>query len=300
MFRANKRAKNIKGWHSITSPSKSLIMKSYAKINLYLDVHEKLSTGYHSITSLFSEIELFDILKFHLTEKADLKISSDYKNLENQDNLIYKIAIYLQTKWCVDYGALIYLKKNIPIAAGLGGGSSNAATTIKALSYLWKLNLSKEEMHDIAAKFGSDINFFIDGYQAIGKNRGEIIKPVESEIYIDNILLVNPNFPISSKEAYELVSLGNPEYKDNLQMLLEYKKPEYCYNKLEYGISQKYQIIKDTLTILYENGAEKAMLSGSGPTMIGFFENVEDLKKTQNIFNKKNFWNYNTRTRRRY
>ena len=300
--------------------------KSYGKINLYLEVHNRLESGFHNISTLFSEIGLYDILKFSVTKNGDLKLLSTIENLANQENLIYKVAIFIQNRYSVRCGALIELEKNIPIAAGLGGGSSNAATTIKGLSELWSLELKREEMHEIAAHFGSDINFFLDGFQAIGKNRGEIIEPLGEEVFFDNILLLNPGFEISSREAYDKLQITNHKSQITptstlksqseigtrksgvaeqfpipypLEKLLETKNPEYCFNRLEEGICQKYPIIRETLELLEKHGAIKAILSGSGPTMIGFFDNPQTMKKTQKFFLEKKFWSYMTTTRRR-
>lgn len=275
---------------------KAFGLNSYAKINLFLDIEEKLESGYHKISTLFTEIDLHDKLKFSLTNNAELKIMSNISSLNNQSNLIYKIGIYIKDRYSVQYGANIELEKHIPVSAGLGGGSSNAATTIIGLSELWDLNLSKKEMHEIASLFGSDINFFLEGFTAIGENRGEIITQV-SDIDIENILLVNPNFPISSKEAYQMVKISNRNL--NLQKLLDTQNPVFCFNKLEEGIKEKYPTIHKTLELLKEIGAKNAILSGSGATMIGFFDDPNTCKKARKLINEMNFWSYITSTRRR-
>jgi 4-diphosphocytidyl-2-C-methyl-D-erythritol kinase len=282
------------------SPSLSC---SYAKINLFLDVLGRMENGYHSISTLFSEIELFDTIKFSLTKYHDIKILSTEKSLQNRANLIYQIAIFIQDKYCVRYGAKINLGKNIPISAGLGGGSSNGASTIIGLDKLWQLNMSVADMHSIAAQFGSDINFFLDGYQAVGSGRGEIITQLDeskiprSGFFIDNILLVNPRFPIMSREAYELLEIGDPN--PNLHKLIKTGDVKYCYNKLEDGICKKYPVISQIIQQLYDLKAKKAMLSGSGPTIIGFFPDISSIKKAQKVLEKASFWTHITSTRRR-
>ena len=272
-------------------------LRAYAKINLFLDVLGKMDGGFHSIRTLFSEIELYDNLKFSLTRYHDIKLLSDIKNLAIKDNLIFKIAVFIQAKYSVRYGAKINLKKNIPIAAGLGGGSSDAAATIRGLNRLWELKMTKEDMYVIAQRFGSDISFFITGYQAIGTGRGEIIQPLQSYIEMNDILLVNPNFPISSHEAYDTVNITSPNL--NLPKLLETKNYEYCYNKLEEGILKTYPILNEIYDMLIQNEAKKVMLSGSGPTIIGFFDNRNSCCKALRLFRKKGFWSYKTSIRRR-
>lgn len=271
-------------------------LNSYAKINLFLDVISRLPNAYHEIFTIFAEIELCDKLKFFLTNKQGIKIVSNIGELNNSENLIYKVAIYLKDRFCVDKGVLVELEKNIPIAAGLGGGSSNAAATIKALSKLWDLNLSLDEMNNIAALFGSDINFFLTGGTSIGRNRGEIIESID-DIIINHILLINPNIQISSKTAYQAVQITHPNH--NWQSLIKEKSSKYCYNKLEEGIALQYPIIKQLTDQLLQLNAEKAMLSGSGSTVIGFFNDEQKCKNAQELFAKEGFWSYITTTRRR-
>ncbi len=271
-------------------------LNSHAKINLFLDVLSKLPGGYHEILTIFSEIDLHDKIKYFLTNKPEIKIMSNVGELNNNNNLIYKIAVYLKDRYSVNKGVSVELEKNIPISAGLGGGSSNAASTIKALSYLWDLNLSWEEMHEIASMFGSDINFFLIGGTAKGTNRGDIITPLD-DIELDNILLINPNLPISSKEAYQAVKIE--QSKQNWQNLLSTHSTDYCFNKLETGIIQLYPVIGELIDELYLSGAKKAMMSGSGSTVIGFYDNQNKCKNAQMTFQEKGYWSYITSTRRR-
>jgi len=275
----------------------SFWLVAYAKINLFLEVLKKDEDGYHLIDTLFSEISLHDSLKFSLTKYHDIKILSNVVDLRTKDNLVYKVAVFIQDKYSVRYGAKIELRKSIPIAAGLGGGSSDAATTIVGLNRIWDLNLSKDEMHAIARRFGSDINFFLEGYQAIGSGRGDMIEPLETDFDIRNILLVNPNFSIMSREAYELVEFSNPN--PDLRDLLRTHDSDYCFNRLESGILRKYPILSDIFDHLYAIGAKKVMLSGSGPTIIGFFDGHKKCRSAQNLMKNKGFWSYITLTRRR-
>ena len=282
---------------SVSEKKAPFWLASHAKINLFLDVLEKMENGYHRISTMFSEISLHDTIKFSLTKYHDIKLLSDIDELKNRDNLIYKVAIFIQNKYSVRYGAKIELKKLIPIAAGLGGGSSNAATTIRGLNWIWCLNLSKGEMHDIAQRFGSDINFFLEGYQALGTGRGEIIQPLNIDLAIENILLVNPNIYILSSEAYELVEFSQPN--PNLNDLLDSQDPKYCFNKLEAGILKKYPILSEIFSFLYAKGAKKVILSGSGSTIIGFFGDPRKCESAQDQMKKNGFWTYITLTRRR-
>jgi len=274
-----------------------LNLKSHAKINLFLDVIGKRKDNFHQIRTIFSEIDLSDKLSFFLTEKTDIKILASTDFLETKENLIYKVAFFIKNKYKVKKGVEIYLEKNIPISAGLGGGSSNAATTIMALSELWELDLSDDEKNEISKKFGSDINFFLVGGTALGEGRGEEITPLK-DIFMENIFLVNPGFPVSSREAYELAEISNYE-NNNWKLFLETFDVTYCYNSLQQGIMQKFPEIKEIIDYLENHGATKAMLSGSGATVIGFFPDFVTAQKSADYYSKKNYWNYITKTKRR-
>ena len=214
-----------------------------------------------------------------------------------KENLIYKVAIFINNNYNVKDGVVIELEKNIPISGGLGGGSSNAAQTIIALNELWDLNLSVVEQHEIAREFGSDINFFLTGGTALGEGRGEQINQIQ-DIDIDNIFLVNPGFGISSKEAYQEVSIPEKEQED-WRLLQDTGNVEYCHNTLESGICRLYPEIQTTINYMQNNGAVKAMLSGSGATMIGFCPNRNIAEKFSRHFSKKKYWNCITKTIKR-
>ncbi|MCB5271946.1 MAG: 4-(cytidine 5'-diphospho)-2-C-methyl-D-erythritol kinase, partial [Candidatus Cloacimonetes bacterium] len=178
-----------------------MLAVSYAKINLFLEVLSELPDHYHEVNTALCGIDLFDEIKYSLTKNASIILWASVAELNGKNNLIYKVASYLQNEYKVASGVEICLSKRIPIAAGLGGGSSNAANAIIMLDRLWQLNLSQKERHEIAARFGSDINFFLEGGTALGENRGERISPWD-DILLDNILLVNPGIEISAGTAY--------------------------------------------------------------------------------------------------
>jgi len=275
-----------------------MLAVSYAKINLFLEVIDRLESGYHQVNTVLCGIDLFDCIKFSLTKSGSPIVWSSNAKLNGQNNLMYKIADYLRTKYGLEESVEIYLEKRIPIAAGLGGGSSNAAIAILALDKLWRLDLASEEKHEIAARFGSDINFFLEGGTALGENRGERISRMD-DILIDNILLVNPGIEIPASIAYGAVELPAPgEAK-----LYDPKRPiATMYNRLESGIRKLYPKVDRILCTLDEFGSQKSMLSGSGSTCFGIFENENDLAICQKHFHKLGFYTHKTKTlsRREY
>jgi 4-diphosphocytidyl-2-C-methyl-D-erythritol kinase len=232
-----------------------------------------------------------------LTKNKGVQILTDTDFVSLKRNLIYKVAIFIQEKYNVNKGVVVELEKNIPISGGLGGGSSNAAQTIIALDKLWDLNLTEKDKHEIAQKFGSDINFFLIGGTALGEERGELIKEVR-DIDIDNIFLVNPGFGVSSREAYQAMEIRENENL-NWKLLLESGNVKFCHNALEPGISSVYPEIQATIDFMRRNGATKAMLSGSGATMIGFCPNRKIADEFSEYFNKKKYWNCITKTIKR-
>ncbi|MDI3503622.1 MAG: 4-diphosphocytidyl-2-C-methyl-D-erythritol kinase [Candidatus Cloacimonadota bacterium] len=275
-----------------------MLTVSYAKINLFLEVLAPLPGNYHEVNTVFCGIDLFDTLKYSLTKSSDILIWSSIAELRGKNNLIYRIASYLQSEYRVSAGAEIQLDKRIPIAAGLGGGSSNAANAILALDQLWNLNLSHQEKHDIAARFGSDINYFLVGGTALGENRGERIRPLD-DILIENILLVNPGIAISAGTAYGAVEHSVPSEAKRFDP----KEPvATMFNRLESGIRKLYPTVDSILQELDDSGAIKSMLSGSGSTCFGIFENEEDLTKCQRHFQELGYFTQNTKTlsRREY
>jgi len=273
---------------------KAKTVKAHAKINLFLEVLSRRNDGFHEIVTLFNEVELFDTLNFDLTKKSTVKILSSIDFLSGENNLVYKVAAYLQKAYSVENGVEVFIEKNIPVGAGLGGGSSDAACALLALNELWNIRLPYADILNIAAKFGSDINFFISGGTAIGKGRGEKIVSVK-HVNLENVLLVNPGFEISSKEAYnalkpEAFTSNESETYFNINEIVYSQNPKYCFNRLQIEMEVKYPIISEIIHSMYLFKAEQSILSGSGPTIIGFFDNPEDCKNAQRYFTQKGFW----------
>ncbi|MBP7194209.1 MAG: 4-(cytidine 5'-diphospho)-2-C-methyl-D-erythritol kinase [Candidatus Cloacimonetes bacterium] len=265
---------------------------SYAKINLSLEVLGKLPDGYHRVETLFASVDLYDTLKYTLTKNPGIKLWSDVSELSTPDNLIYQVAEHLRQAFRPGVGARIELFKRIPIAAGLGGGSSNAAITILALNRLWELRLSEEKLDEVAARFGSDINFFLQGGCCLGEERGQRITPMD-DVLIDNILLVNPGLRISSAEAYKLVDLSSVSQRGSYQ---DFFRSGVCFNRLEPGIRSRYPLIDEIIRKMTEAGARTAVMSGSGSTCFGIFDSNSALQTCRQAFEAKGFWTHKTRT----
>lgn len=277
------------------------VHNSQAKLNLFLDILQKRDDGFHEIETIIAPITLSDNLIYKLTDKSEVKVYCTSDSLQESDNIIYKIACFLKETYDVQNGVEIKLKKNIPLSAGLGGGSSNAADTIHALNTLWELHLSDSEMHTIVAKFGSDINFFLNRKSALLKGRGEIIERAFPSLTIDNILLVNPGIEISSRNAYSWVQQHQSRERQReklIQGILNLDVQliaENLYNGLEPGVFAHYPVLEEIKLQMMDFGALGSLMSGSGSTVFSIFPSREKILEAEKFFKKYNYWLYKTK-----
>ncbi|MBI5099600.1 MAG: 4-(cytidine 5'-diphospho)-2-C-methyl-D-erythritol kinase [Nitrospirae bacterium] len=191
---------------SLITHHSSLSLKAPAKINWFLNILGLRDDGFHEIQSLMQKITLYDVLTF--APSMDLELETD-SVIPVEQNLVYKAAILLKNTCGTDKGAFISLNKNIPVGAGLGGGSSNAASALLGLNELWSLDLSTEDLCIMAGQLGSDVPFFLCGAISLSHGRGEKITPCNTEKTV-NLLLVKPPFSVSTAWAYG-------EYKNRIQ-----------------------------------------------------------------------------------
>jgi len=274
---------------------------SRAKLNLFLDILHKRDDGFHEVETIIVPISLADNLIFRLTDKSEVKIFCTSDTLQGSENIIYKIACFLKDIYNVKNGVEIKLKKNIPFAAGLGGGSSNAAATIQVLNSLWKLNLSLADLHRTVSLFGSDINFFLENSTALLKGRGEIVRETFPSPHIENILLVNPRIEIASRNAYSWLVIDEPHEKMRSAMITGLNNNdvevicENLHNGLEQGVFAHYPILQEIKAQLLELGAMGSLMSGSGATVFGIFPSKEKLLNAKGYFKKYKYWLFETK-----
>src|SRR3989344_3420057 len=165
--------------YTFTSLTSLMATPSYAKINLFLKIGRKLGSGYHNLQSVMQRIELNDNITIEPLHEDKIIVESTHPELSSEENLAYKAALLLKKKYQVKQGAKIYLEKNIPLQSGLGGGSSNAATTILSLNKLWSLKLKEKQLVDLAMQIGSDVPFFIGENAALVEGIGNKIKRIK-------------------------------------------------------------------------------------------------------------------------
>ncbi|MCF7886343.1 MAG: 4-(cytidine 5'-diphospho)-2-C-methyl-D-erythritol kinase [Candidatus Marinimicrobia bacterium] len=253
------------------------ILKSNAKVNLALRITGKREDGYHTISTLFQEVDLHDEIIFE--EAEQFSFSTAHPELpDNKNNLCVKAYFKMREFTNSKRNCKIYLDKNIPVGAGLGGGSSNAATVIKYLNEFWDLQFPDQKLQKIARTIGADVPFFIRGGTQIGEGIGDILHPIKLKPDF-KILCLIPEFNISTQWAYKKFSLTNKKDKFNFDRLILGKKPKWKFfeNQFEDIVIQSYPEISDMKRILLLGGAEYAGLSGSGSTVIGAFHKDANL-----------------------
>jgi len=263
------------------------IFNSPAKINLGLRILNKREDGYHNLDTIFCELEFGDEIQFIESDNFELT-AEGIKVPTDESNLIHNVYKILQSKIKGNFPQYkIHLIKQIPIGAGLGGGSSNAGITIKALNHLWGLNLSMKEMHLTAMKLGADVPFFINGGVQHATGIGEILTPINSEFIKDKkIVLICPNFSISTIWAYKNVNKFLNVKKDITKFapLETPVKWQLFENDFEKVVKSTYPEIEEIIQTLKNGNALFAGLSGSGSTVYGIYDQTIDLNKIRKQF----------------
>jgi 4-diphosphocytidyl-2-C-methyl-D-erythritol kinase len=252
--------------------TETLHLESPAKVNLRLEILKRREDGYHELRTLLQKISLHDTLHFSLKKEKGVSINTDHPKLPiGKDNLVYKAAQSMLKVSDYKGGVCIEIEKRIPLGAGLGGGSSNAATTLKAMNQLLKSNLSKKELMEMGLEIGADVPFFFLEGAAIGLGIGEQLK--KKELPILWYVLIYPNFEVSTRWAYQNFVLTNQQFHFNLHKFL--RTPEgisrILLNHLEEVVSEKYPQISIMKKILLSAGALGTLMTGSGPAVFGLF-----------------------------
>ncbi len=262
---------------------------AYAKINLGLDVTGRRDDGYHLVRMIMQSIDLSDKLSF--SERTDSKIvieTDDPRIPTDEHNLIWKAADQLRNYCNVpDKGATIRLEKHIPMAAGMAGGSTDAAATYIALNELWNLSLFIDQLCDLAIKKGADIPYCIKGGTALSEGIGEILTPLK-DMPSCHIVIAKPALDVSTAWAYTTLDSAPIEDHPDIDGIKDAIEAHDLSgitarlgNVLEPITSGKYTVIEEIRQILLANGAMGARMSGSGPTVFGIFDN-KDLSHAEN------------------
>lgn len=270
-----------------------VVIKAMAKVNLGLDVLRRLENGYHEVKMVMQTVNLYDKLTVKKKEREGITITSNTGELPlNEDNLIYKAARLIFEKTGKSYGVSIHLDKNIPIAAGMAGGSTDAAATLIALNELFDFGMSKEQLAEIGVKIGADVPYCIYGGTCLSEGIGEVLTklPDTPDCYL---VIAKPGIGVSTKYVYENLHIETvTEHPDMDGMVDAIKAGDLqgvvrtMGNVLETVTIKRYPEIAAMKQKLLDNGAESALMSGSGPTVFGIFMQKETAGKALEELNK--------------
>jgi 4-diphosphocytidyl-2-C-methyl-D-erythritol kinase len=258
----------------------TLTLPAFAKINLSLRVLGKRADGYHEIDTVFQTIGLHDTITLTVTDSSEIVVSCDDRSLPtDSENLVYRAAEALQTRFAPDRGARIRLRKRIPMRAGLGGGSSNGAVTLLALAYLWETKADPRELLEIASSLGADVPFFFPGGTARGIGTGMQLTQLD-DAPDKFLLVVKPNASIPTSEAYESLNarcLTTVEAKTILSSsersgISDSFDSKALKNDFEPVVFELEPEIRRAKAALMNAGAEAALLAGSGSAVFGIFD----------------------------
>lgn len=274
-------------------PPVSFTLPSFAKINLHLRILGRRADGFHELCTVFQTVSLKDSLTF--SEHEDIILTCDDDKIPVDDgNLIVRAALKLREKFNVKMGARICLEKNIPAPGGLGGGSSNAATALIGLSRLWKIQTNRRRLEEIGNALGSDVPFFFYGGTALGTERGNKITEMP-DIKPQRLLIVTPEIDVSTREAFgrlNMPHLTNNRSKSILQICcdeansLDFEQTRLI-NDFEIPIFNIEPEIKSIKEKLLSFGAKQALLSGSGASVFGIFDDDKNLRNASDKFKEE-------------
>ena len=276
--------------------------KAYAKVNIALDVVGKREDGYHLLKMIMQNIDLYDEIE---VTKVDSGINITCNKVfvpTDERNLAYKAAKLFMDEYNIETGVNIDIKKNIPVSAGLAGGSTDCAAVLKIMNNLFDINATKEELMDLGVKLGADVPYCIQGGTALCEGIGEVITPLNP--FKNHILvLVKPPFGVSTKEVYKSFDISKVRvHPQTNQLISKMKENDITYvsnnmkNLLENVTLRKHRVISNIKDEMLRLGAIGSMMSGSGPTVFAFFDDMLTAQKCYDQMKSKYDDTYITRT----
>ena len=273
----------------------TIALRALAKINLGLDVLGRRDNGYHDVRMVMQTIYLYDNVTIKKTEKAEIRLKTNLFYLPiNEDNIAYKAAKMLIDEFSLTEGVEITLEKHIPVSAGLAGGSSNAAAVLVGMNRLFSLGLTQEELMERGVRLGADVPYCVMRGTVLAEGIGEILTPLPPlpKCYI---LIAKPGINVSTKDVYEKLDSKEITSHPDIDGILEgLQKQDLCKvvssmgNVLEAVTVEMYPVIDQIKLAMKEAGAMNAMMSGSGPTVFGIFDNLEAAKDAQRMIRSSN------------
>lgn len=260
--------------------------KAHAKLNLSLDVTGNRENGYHDIKTLMVMTDLYDEMKFSKSDK--LEILGDF-DFDMKENFIYKAYLALRDYVAKDLPFKVEIEKNIPMAGGLAGGTSNGAGTFYVLNDLYDLKIPKKDLIKLSSSLGADFTYMMTGGTKLASGIGEILEEVRP-IELDKVLVVNPGYGVSTKEVYESIKIEEKriDFDEVLQALydLDIKRlNKVLENKMENVVFEKHRDLLEIKNKMRDFNSA-SLMSGSGATIFGIFENKNDLEDAYRHFKK--------------
>lgn len=255
-----------------------------AKINLALDVVERLDNGYHNLETIMQSIDIADVIEIKKTFTNDIKLQTNvYWLPTDSKNLVYKVAQYLKENYNIKYGIHINLIKRTPVGAGLGGGSADCATTLVGIRKLFGLRISNSELLNISKNFGADVPFCLKRGTYLAEGIGERLTPIH-KMPNCHILVAKPPISISTASIFESLDLSKIKERPDIEKIIYYMQKNniegvasnLC-NVLETVSIEKYPIIKDIKEVMLDNGALGSLMSGSGSAVFGIFKDKRQM-----------------------
>jgi 4-diphosphocytidyl-2-C-methyl-D-erythritol kinase len=264
----------------------SISLKALAKINLGLDVVRRREDGYHEVRMIMQTIHLYDKLDIAKTKEPGIAIKSNLSYVPtNESNLVYKAGKLLMDEFGITEGVSVDLNKRIPVAAGMAGGSTDAAAMLYGMNRMFELGLSQKELMERGVKIGADVPYCLMRGTALAEGIGEKLTQLPPMVKCP-VLIAKPQISVSTKFVYENLKLDeNTIHPDIDQLVTDIKNKDlqsvasHMGNVLETVTIPAYPIISDIKNLMLQSGAINSMMSGSGPTVFGLFEDEETAKK---------------------
>lgn len=270
-------------------------LREFAKINLGLDILRKREDGYHEVRMIMQTIQMYDVLEMKKVKKPGISLSVNYPYIPSDErNLVYKAAKLLMDEFQVKEGVDIRLEKFIPVAAGMAGGSSDAAAAMVGMNHLFKLGLSEKDLMDRAVNIGADVPYCIMRGTALAEGIGEKLTRI-AQVPDCYVLIGKPGIGVSTKTAYESLQLDKIQFHPDIDGMIRdiengnlLAMTDKMGNVFESGIIGKYPVIGEIKDLMEANGALKAMMSGSGPTVFGIFDDREKMEAAAAVLRQSN------------
>ncbi|MFQ5862175.1 MAG: 4-(cytidine 5'-diphospho)-2-C-methyl-D-erythritol kinase [Candidatus Brocadiales bacterium] len=272
---------------------KTISLTAPAKINLFLEVLGKRPDGYHELETVMQEIDLVDTLTLEEMDRG-IELTCTGQDVPcDENNLVWKAVSIFQEETGVKKGVRIHLVKRVPVAAGLGGGSSDAAAVLRGLNILWNMGLSETRLMDMAAQLGSDVPFFIKGGTALCKGRGEIVTPLAVRHRFSYILLY-PNIRVSTANVYKNLRIDLTRGKKDVNFTCNALLSDdigslnsSLFNRLEEVVFELYPELRKFRDLLESYLSNRVLLSGSGSAIYGHCENQREAEKIEEELGKR-------------